>query len=55
MSQLKRADRQLLSPRGQTMIEYALMLATFAVLLFALTQSAGAIVAELVNKVGPLF
>ncbi len=40
--------------RGQTMTEYALILATIAVVLMSLYDSAGTIVTELVNQVGPL-
>ena len=38
---------------GQTMTEYALILATVAAVLVALFDSAGTIVNELVNQVGP--
>ena len=41
-------------PRGQTMSEYALILATIAAILVSLYTSAGTIVATLVSKVGPL-
>jgi hypothetical protein len=58
MSQLKRACRQivspLVSPRGQTMTEYAMILATIALLLISLFNTAGAIVSLLVSKVDPL-
>lgn len=40
--------------RGQTMTEYALILATVAAVLLSLYTSAGTIVATLVGKVGPL-
>ena len=58
MSQLNRACRQIVSPlaslRGQTMTEYAMILATIAVVLISLFNSAGTIVTLLVSKVGPL-
>lgn len=54
MSQLKRAYREIVSPRGQTMTEYAMILATIAVILFAFLQSAGAIVSSLIDRVVPL-
>jgi Flp pilus assembly pilin Flp len=40
--------------RGQTMAEYALILATIAAVCVALVQNAGTIVNELVNKVSAL-
>jgi Flp pilus assembly pilin Flp len=40
--------------RGQTMAEYALILATIALVAAALVQSAGTIVNELVNGVSNL-
>ena len=40
--------------RGQTMTEYALILATVAAVLVSLYTSAGTIVTTLVSKVGPL-
>jgi Flp pilus assembly pilin Flp len=40
--------------RGQTMAEYALIIATIAAVCVALVQSAGTIVSELVNKVSAL-
>ena len=58
MSQLKRACRQivspLVSPRGQTMTEYALILATIALLVISLFNTAGSIVSLLVNSVDPM-
>lgn len=54
MSQLKRVHRQIVSPRGQTMTEYALILATIAAVAIGLIQNAGTIVTTLVNRVGPL-
>ena len=41
--------------RGQTMTEYALILATVAVIATALVQSAGTILTTLVSKVSFLF
>jgi Flp pilus assembly pilin Flp len=39
--------------RGQTMTEYALILATIAVVLVSLYNTAGTILMELIAKVGP--
>ncbi len=41
------------APRGQTMTEYALILATIAVVVASLYTTAGTILTELVGKVGP--
>jgi Flp pilus assembly pilin Flp len=41
------------APRGQTMVEYALILATIAVVVASLYTTAGTILEELVSKVGP--
>ena len=54
MSQLKSACREIENPRGQTMTEYALILATIAAVLIALFQNSGAIVSLLVSHVDPL-
>ncbi len=54
MSQLKRAYRAIVSRRGQTMTEYALILATVAAIAVALIQNAGVIVNTLVSRVDPL-
>jgi Flp pilus assembly pilin Flp len=54
MSQLKCAYRLLANHRGQTMTEYALILATIAVVLISLIDNAGVIVTELVSHVDPL-
>jgi Flp pilus assembly pilin Flp len=58
MSQLNRACRQivstLVSPRGQTMTEYAMILATIALVLISLFNSAGTIVSMLVSRVDPM-
>jgi Flp pilus assembly pilin Flp len=55
MSHLSRAFRQIVDARrGQTMTEYALILATIAVVLISLFDSAGTIVSLLVGHVGPL-
>jgi len=40
--------------RGQTMTEYALILATVAAVIVSLYTSAGTIISTLVNQVGPL-
>jgi Flp pilus assembly pilin Flp len=49
-----RVYRLLASPRGQTMAEYALILATIALVSTALVQSAGTILNELVHGVSAL-
>lgn len=54
MSQQKRVYRTIVSSRGQTMTEYALILATIAAICIALVQNAGNIVSTLVGHVGPL-
>jgi Flp pilus assembly pilin Flp len=54
MSLLKRGYPYTALARGQTMTEYALILASIAVVLISLYNSAGVIVSELVNHVGPL-
>jgi Flp pilus assembly pilin Flp len=54
MSQLKRAYRLLANHRGQTMTEYALILATIAVVLISLIDTAGVIVNGLVAAVDHL-
>ncbi len=41
--------------RGQTMTEYAMILATIAVVAAAFVQNAGTIVSELVGRVSALF
>ena len=46
--------RLVASSRGQTMAEYALILATIALVAAALVQNAGTIVKELVNGVSAL-
>ena len=43
------------SSRGQTMAEYAMILATIAVVAAALVTNAGTIVSELVGHVSTLF
>ena len=55
MSQAKRDCRLPLNSRGQTMAEYALIVATIAVIAVALVNSAGTIVTSLVNNVISLF
>ena len=47
--------RRIASSRGQTMAEYALILATVALVVTGLIQNAGTIVNELVNNVCILF
>ncbi len=55
MRRKTRVYRLLASPRGQTMAEYALILATIALVSSALVHSAGAIVNERVKGVSKLF
>jgi Flp pilus assembly pilin Flp len=55
MSQAKRVCRLLMNSRGQTMGEYALILATIAVICVALVNSASTIVSSIVNNVISLF
>lgn len=50
-----RVIRILAGSRGQTMAEYALILATIAVVATAFVQDAGTIVSELVSHVSALF
>ena len=54
MSRRKKFRRSIASSRGQTMAEYALILATIAVISVALVQSAGTIMTELVDRVPAL-
>ena len=55
MRQQTKVIRTIASSRGQTMAEYALILATIALVSIALAQSAGTIVVSLVNNVCSLF
>ena len=55
MSQAKRVCRLAINQRGQTMGEYALILATVAVICIALVNNAGTIVSSIVNNVINLF
>ena len=55
MSQQTAVYRLIANSRGQTMAEYALILATIALVATGLIQNAGTIVKELVNSVCPLF
>jgi Flp pilus assembly pilin Flp len=54
MSRRERVIRSIVNSRGQTMAEYALILATIAMISVALVQSAGTIVTELVDHVSAL-
>ena len=54
MSQLKNACREIEKPSGQTMTEYALILATIAAVLITLYQNGGQIVSLLISHVDPL-
>jgi Flp pilus assembly pilin Flp len=55
MSQAKRVYGLPLNSRGQTVAEYALIVATIAVICIALVNSAGTIVTSIVNNVIALF
>jgi Flp pilus assembly pilin Flp len=54
MSRGKRVYNLIVTSRGQTMAEYALILATIALVAIALVGNAGTIVNELVNGVSGL-
>lgn len=54
MSVQIRRFRRLRNAVGQTMTEYALILATIAAVLISLYGTAGALVKELVNQVVPM-
>lgn len=54
MCQIRRAYCQRRGDPGQTMTEYALILATVAAVVVSLYTSAGTIVTTLVSRVGPL-
>ena len=55
MRQQTKVIRTIASSRGQTMTEYALILATIALVSVALTQNAGTIMTALVHNVVQLF
>jgi Flp pilus assembly pilin Flp len=55
MSQAKRVYWLPFNSRGQTVAEYALIVATVAVICIALVNSAGTIVTSIVNNVISLF
>jgi Flp pilus assembly pilin Flp len=55
MNRQERVCQWKLSPRGQTMAEYALIVATIAAVAVALVQNAGTIIETLVNHVSTLF
>jgi Flp pilus assembly pilin Flp len=55
MSQQTGVYQLVANSSGQTMAEYALILATIAIVAAALVQNAGAIVDSLVNNVCRLF
>lgn len=54
MSLSNLANRRPNSSRGQTMTEYALIIAAIAAVLIALYTEAGTIVTTLISQVGPL-
>jgi len=54
MNRQNRVSRSLVISRGQTMAEYALILATIAAISVALVHNAGTIVPELVGTVSAL-
>ena len=55
MKQLKSVYRLMAKPRGQTMAEYAIILATIATICVALEQTGGTIIKTLVINVVHLF
>ena len=55
MSRRKGVCKLAATSRGQTMVEYALILATIAVVSAAFVQNAGVIVNTLINHVVTLF
>ena len=55
MSRQHGVKKLIASSRGQTMAEYALIVATIAVVAAAFVQNAGTIVTALVNHVCTLF
>ena len=55
MSRRKGVLKLIAASRGQTMTEYALILATIALIATALVQNAGVIVRALVDNVDMLF
>ena len=54
MSRLSTVRTKTAPTRGQTMTEYSLILATVAIVIISLYNTAGTIINELINKVGPL-
>ncbi len=54
MRQPKRFYESIVSSRGQTMTEYAMVLVSVAAVAVALVTNAGTIITTLVNRVGPL-
>ncbi|MBF6568766.1 MAG: hypothetical protein IVW54_07820 [Candidatus Binataceae bacterium] len=54
MNYLAKKIKVIAIPEGQTMTEYALILATIAVVIASLYQTAGTEVTELVDKVSAL-
>ena len=55
MQQLKSVYRLMANPRGQTMAEYVLILATIALISVSLERSAGVILSTLITTVVHLF
>ncbi|MGA9721439.1 MAG: hypothetical protein WBQ86_03195 [Candidatus Binatus sp.] len=55
MKQLKSVYRMMANPSGQTMAEYAMILATIALISIALEQNAGTILKALTVNVVSLF
>jgi Flp pilus assembly pilin Flp len=54
MSHFKTVRNKRQSESGQTMTEYSLILATVAVVIISLYDTAGSIITALVGHVGPL-
>jgi len=54
MSHFSKVRSKLAPARGQTMTEYSLILATIAVVIISLYNTAGTIINALIGHVGPL-
>lgn len=54
MSLFNTVRAKIAPARGQTMTEYSLILATIAVVIISLYNTAGTIISTLISRVGPL-
>jgi Flp pilus assembly pilin Flp len=54
MSLFNKVRIQMAPARGQTMTEYSLILATIAIVIISLYNTAGTIITTLLSHVGPL-